>query len=63
MNQDAKILQIHQKDYVIQQSMVLKIQTFLKRVVNDFVVNAIGFQGINCPSYIYFNQKNNSNNL
>ena len=44
--------------------MVLKIQTFLKRVVNDFVVNAIGFQGINCPSYIYFNQKkNNSNNF
>lgn len=28
-----------------------------------FGTNAVGFQGINCPSHIFFNQKNNSNNF
>lgn len=28
-----------------------------------FGTNAVGFQGINCPSYVFFNQKNNSNNF
>ena len=28
-----------------------------------FGVNAVGFQGINCPSAIFFNQKNNANNF
>ena len=28
-----------------------------------FGTNAVGFQGINCPSNVYFNQKNNSNNF
>ena len=28
-----------------------------------FGVNGVGFQGINCPSAIFFNQKNNTNNF
>ena len=28
-----------------------------------FGTNAVGFQGINCSSYVFFNQKNNSNNF
>ena len=28
-----------------------------------FGTTAVGFQGINCPSFLYFNQKNNSSNF
>ena len=35
----------------------------LKKTGERYGVNGIGFQGINCHSAIYFNQKNNSNNF
>ena len=35
----------------------------LKRTGGRFGINAIGFQGINCNSAIFFNKKNNSNNF
>ena len=35
----------------------------LKKTGERFGVNGIGFQGINCQSAIFFNQKNNSNNF
>lgn len=35
----------------------------MKRTGERFGINAIGFQGINCISSIFFNKKNNSNNF
>ena len=35
----------------------------LNKTGERFGVNAIGFQGINCRSAIFFNQKNNANNF
>ena len=35
----------------------------LQKTGERFGVNAVGFQGINCPSAIFFNQKNNANNF
>ena len=35
----------------------------LKKTGERYGVNGIGFQGINCHSAIFFNQKNNSNNF
>ena len=63
MNQGVKIQPTRHEEYVIQQSMVKKIKINLKRLESDYGVNGIGFQGINCHSAIYFNQKNNSNNF
>ena len=36
--------------------------TVMKRTSSRFGVNAIGFQGVNTTSAIFFTQKNNSNN-
>lgn len=47
-----KFTNIHKKDPNIP----------IKREMN-FGTNAMGFQGINCPSYFFFNPKNNSNNF
>ena len=35
----------------------------LQKTGERFGVNDVGFQGINCPSAIFFNQKNNANNF
>lgn len=43
--------------------MVKKIKINLKKTGERYGVNEIGFQGINCHSAIFFNQKNNSNNF
>ena len=36
---------------------------YVKRSGKRFGINAVGFQGINCNSYISFNHKNNANNF
>lgn len=41
----------------------IKDPNILNKTGKRFGVNAIGFQGINCPSAIFFNQKNNANNF
>lgn len=63
MNRDVKIQPIRHGEYVIQQLMVKKIKINLKKTGERYGVNEIGFQGINCHSAIFFNQKNNSNNF
>lgn len=41
----------------------IKDKNKLKKTGERYGVNEIGFQGINCHSAIFFNQKNNSNNF
>lgn len=40
-----------------------KDPNILKKTGKRFGINAVGFQGINCPSAIFFNPKNNANNF
>ena len=40
-----------------------KDPNILEKSGKRYGVNAVGFQGVNCPSFIFFNQHNNSNNF
>ena len=40
-----------------------KDKNILKKTGERYGINGIGFQGINCQSAIFFNQKNNANNF
>ena len=41
----------------------VKDKNWIKKSGERYGVNGIGFQGVNCKSAIFFNQKNNSNNF
>ena len=40
-----------------------KDPNILEKSGKQYGVNALGFQGVTCPSFIFFNQQNNSNNF
>ena len=63
MNHTAKILQILVIRLCNSTKDGNKDPNLAVRTGERFGINAIGFQGINCCSKIYFNHKNNANNF